>query len=299
MALSLQTKKFKNSEHVGDYANILLPGFTDKSGEAQPEEARIHYLEAGVGEPLILVHTVGQSLYTWRNAFQLLSEHYRVIAIDLLGHGYSSRPASFDYTIGEHAEALRLFMDAKGIESAHIAGFSMGAVYVLDFIRKFPDRVGKTVLISPGGITPEMPLSIRMLDSSILGGIACRLFNRRTLSRCLSECYFDLTNISDEVLDEYYMTIADSASRKALHYCVANFDDSEVEQNMRNISTEVLILWGADDKFHLTEGSELYHMAIQTAQFGIVRNAGHLMHEEKGARFVEAVLEYIPVPIDI
>lgn len=299
MALSLQTKKFINSEHVGDYADITLPGIPDKTGAVESENARIHYMEAGVGEPLLLIHTVGQSLYTWRNVFQALSEHYRVVAVDLLGHGYSSRPVQFDYTVAEHTESLRMFMDAKGIESAHIAGFSMGALYALDFLEKFPERVGKTVLISPGGITPEMPLSVRMFDSPIFGGIASRLFNRRALERALSECYFDLTNINDDLLDNYYSTIADSYSRRALHYCVANFDEAETERRMREIQSEVLILWGADDKWHPTDTSELYHTAIQTAQFAIIRNAGHLVHEEKGQRFIEAILEYIPAPLDL
>lgn len=298
MALSLQMKKFVNSEHVGDYISIQLPGFPDKNGEAEPEDVRVHYMEAGVGEPLILLHTIGQSLYTWREVFHPLSEHYRVIAVDLLGHGYSGRPVQFDYTIQEQADMLRLFMDAKGIESAHIAAFSVGCLYALDFAAKYPERVGRMVLSTPGGITSEMPLSVRMLDSALLGGIACRLYSRRTVEKVLSECFFDLTNINDDVLDSYYATIADTYSRKAIQLCVANLDEGDVEKLLRIIDAEVLILWGTEDKWHATESGELYHAALANAQFGVIRNAGHLLHEEKASRFVEAVLEYIPAPID-
>lgn len=299
MALSLQMKKFINSEHVGDYITIQLPGFPDKSGEAVPEDARVHYMEAGTGEPLILLHSLGQSLYTWRGVYASLSEHYRVIAIDLLGHGYSARPVQFDYTIAEQSEALRLFMDAKGIESAHIVSFSVSALYTLDFVAKNPERVGKVVLCTPGGITHEMPLAIRMLDSALLGGIACRLFNRRTVERCLADCFFDLTTINEEVVDSYYSTIADTYSRKALQLSVANLDETEVERLLRVIENEVLILWGTEDKWHKPDTSELYHAALSNAQFGVIRNAGHLLHEEKASRFVESILEYIPAPIDL
>ena len=299
MALALQMKKFINSEHTGDYVSVTLPGFPDKAGVATPEETRIHYLEAGVGEPLLLIHSVGQSLYTWRNVFNALSEHYRVIAIDLIGHGYSGRPEQFDYTIAEQSEIIRQFMDAKGIESAHFAGFSMGAIYALDFIVKHPERVGKAVLCSPSGITPEMPLSVRMLQSSLFGGIASRLYSRRTVERMLNECVFDLTNISDEVIDGYFATIADSYSRKAIQLSVLNFDETEVEKDLRAVRTEVLILWGAEDKWHPTAMSELYHAAIPDAKFGMIRNAGHLAHEEKAQRLIEAILEYIPAPIDL
>jgi len=154
VSLSLQMKKFINSEHVGNYVEITLPGLPRAKGEEPtPETVKIHYCEAGVGEPLILIHTVGQSLYTWRKVFDALAQHYRVIAIDLLGHGYSSRPLEFAYTIEEQSEALRLFMNAIGIRSAHIVGFSMGALYALDFVANNPDRVGKVVLLSPGGLT--------------------------------------------------------------------------------------------------------------------------------------------------
>lgn len=299
MALSLQMKKFINSEHVGDYITIQLPGFPDKSGEAVPEDARVHYMEAGMGEPLLLLHSLGQSMYTWREVFAALSEHYRVIAVDLMGHGYSARPIQFDYTIAEQSDVLRLFMDAKGIESAHIAAFSVAALYTLDFAAKNPERVGKLVLCTPGGITREMPLAIRMLDNALLGGLACRLFNRRTVERCLSECFFDLTNINDEVVDNYYGTIADTYSRKALQLSVANLDEMEVERMLRIVENEVLILWGTEDKWHTTDTSELYHAALSNAQFSVLRNAGHLLHEEKASRFVESILEYIPAPIEL
>ena len=81
---------FINSEQVGETIPIRLPGFDQKG-----EETFVHYLESGVGEPLLLIHGIGQSLYTWRNVFGELSENYRVIAIDLPGHGYSGRPESF------------------------------------------------------------------------------------------------------------------------------------------------------------------------------------------------------------
>ena len=298
MALSLQMKKFINSEHVGEYAELTLPGIPDKTGAQTPEPVRMHYMEAGVGEPLLLIHTVGQSLYTWRHVFRELSAHYRVLIVDLLGHGYSSRPQQFDYTIAEQADSLRLFLDFKGIESAHIVGFSMGAIYALDFITRFPERTGKTILVSPGGITPEMPLGVRMLGSGLLGGLACRLYNRKTVAENICNCLFDLTNASDEVTDAYYQTTADTASRKAIQYCVANFDETDVETTMRTVRSEVLILWGMEDKWHPCSGSELYHAAIASAQFGVIRNAGHLLHEEKADRFIESVKEYIPVPID-
>ena len=122
---SLRSQLFINSEKVGDFVEITLP-VTGEDEEA--EIARIHYLEAGVGEPLLLIHSLGQSLYTWRNVFAELSDNYRVIAIDLPGHGYSSRPDTFAYTADDFAYILNGFLDALNIKSSHMVSFSIGAI---------------------------------------------------------------------------------------------------------------------------------------------------------------------------
>lgn len=154
--------------------------------ETRYETARIHYMESGKGEPLILVHSAGQSLYTFRRLFYKLAMYYRVIAVDLVGHGYSDRPDFFDYTIGDHAESLARFMDSMGIESAHILGFSFGAGYALELAHKHPERVGKIVAICPGGVTSEMPLTVRMMESGLFGGIASRMYNLKSVKKCLT-----------------------------------------------------------------------------------------------------------------
>ncbi len=366
MSLSLEVKKFINSEHTGEYIEIELPGElevrrprakkaapaapveaeasgadvsgTDVSGadapgtdapgtdvpsaeasdtdileaeapapkaaepaapalepEAQHERARVHYIEAGTGEPLILVHTVGQSFYTWRRVFNRLSEHYRVIAPDLLGHGYSDRPFTFGYTIEEQADALRRFMDALGIESAHFAAFSMGCAYALKFAMQNPARVGRLVLVTPGGVTQEMPLSIRMIDSPVLGFLASRLYGLRTVEKMLHEAVFDLTNITPDVVQEYYRPASDPEGRRAIRLSLQYFEDEEIIANLRTLAADTLILMGAEDKWHTAESCELYHAALRNAGFSVVRNAGHLMHEEKPDRFIAALLEFIPV----
>ena len=191
MALSLEVKKFINSEHVGKFVEIHLPlegepvrpPKKNKKAPAEPqpedvektqpeplppqeeedpafETLRIHYMDEGDGEPLVLVHTIGQSIYTWRCLYASLTQHYRVIAVDMPGFGYSSRPDVYSYTIEEQSKALELFLDAIGIESAHFMGFSMGCAYVMDLCLRQPERAGRVILLAPGGLTPEMPTPV-------------------------------------------------------------------------------------------------------------------------------------------
>lgn len=312
MSLSLELKKFINSEHVGGYVEITLGGAHDapewlhkKRGSELDEDARfaggprekakIHYMEEGTGEPLILVHSVGQSLYTWRSVFESLSKYYRVIAVDLLGHGYSDRPASFGYTIEDHAEMLRLFMDAMGVESAHFIAFSMGGAYVMRLAYTNPERFGRIILISPGGITAEMPLMLRLMDNPILGMFVCRMFGMKSVEKVLADCFFDLTNITPELVNEYYRPMSDPDARTALRLSITGFDDEKMIKKFRTMNAEVLILIGSEDKWHPKETVELYHAALKNASVAVVRNAGHIVQEEKPDRIIAATLEYIPV----
>lgn len=340
MSITLEVKKFLNSEYIGSYADVEIPAdyaqpvqrqkkgvklpFSRRddeldeleaeiareeqaerqraagAGPASPqpssETVHIHYIEQGSGEPLILVHSIGQSLYTWRNVFSRLSLNYRVIAIDLPGHGYSSRPQAFAYTIEEQANILRLFMDALGIQSAHFISFSMASMYVLRLALDTPERVGRLMLIAPGGMSADMPLAIKMLDSSLFGTVASMLYGMRTVDNVLADCLFDLTlTMSPEVVAEYYKTICDRPSRAALRASFHNFDDASVMNGLRALDAPVLMLQGSEDRWRGQENAEVLHSAMPFAGFTAIRNAGHLVHEEKAERVIAATLEFIPV----
>ncbi|HWS28846.1 MAG TPA: alpha/beta hydrolase [Clostridia bacterium] len=341
MSLSLEVKKFINSEHIGEYVEIVLPApeYPERGSRKKPvkekkaeapdaaettegidaeaaedvlkaaaeetvpvteepaagEKVRMHYVEAGVGEPLILVHTIAQSVYTWRSAFNRLSEYYRVIAVDLLGHGYSDRPDTFGYTIEEHAESLRLFMDAIGVKSAHFMGFSMSCAYVAQLAVTAPERMGRIIFLAPGGISPEMPLPVRMIDSTVLGPIAAMLYGVHTVESVLSQCFFDLTCLTSEVATEYYRTISDPAGRRAVRHSLHYFDDTVINTRLREVEQDILILQGGEDKWRSQTQAEFYHAAFKNACFAVVRNAGHLLHEEKPDKLLAATLEFIPV----
>lgn len=276
----------------------LRLGSEVRTVETKHETAKIHYMESGEGEPLILVHSVGQSLYTFRNIFHKLASGYRVIALDLAGHGYSDRPYIFEYSAGDHAECIIRFMDAMGIESAHFFGFSMGAGYVLELARRHPERVGRLVLECPGGVTGAMPLSIRMLGSGLLGGIASRLYNMRTVDKLLSECVFDHTVIDDTVIEEYYRPACGSEARRAIRESVYNYDEEAIIKGLRDIKAGALIIWSDEDRWHPMEMGELYNAALKDSVHTLVRNAGHLAHEEKPDKIASLVRQFIPTDFE-
>ena len=136
-------------------------------------DIHLNYLERGAGDALILLHGNGESLDYFAGQLDFFARFYRVIALDTRGHGASPR-GSAPFTIRQFAEDLRAFMDERGIDSAHILGFSDGGNIALSFALKYPQRVRKLILnganLDPLGVKLHVQIPI------VLGYHLARLF---------------------------------------------------------------------------------------------------------------------------
>ena len=136
-------------------------------------DIHLNYVEKGAGDALILLHGNGESLDYFAGQLDFFARFYRVIALDTRGHGASPR-GSAPFTIRQFAEDLRAFMDERGIDSAHILGFSDGGNIALSFALKYPQRVKKLILnganLDPLGVKLHVQIPI------VLGYHLARLF---------------------------------------------------------------------------------------------------------------------------
>ena len=130
--------------------------FVDIHGE------RIAVRDEGAGEALLLIHGMAGSSETWRAILPQLAKKYRVIAPDLLGHGLSAKPRT-DYSLGAFAVGLRDLLDELGVESATVVGQSLGGGIAMQFLYQHPDYCRRLVLISSGGLGPDVGLILRLL----------------------------------------------------------------------------------------------------------------------------------------
>ena len=130
-----------------------------------PQTALIHgrsvsYTEAGSGPVLLLVHGMAGSTENWREVIEPLARDHTVIAADLPGHG-SSEPGSGDYSLGSHAAGLRDLLVSLGHERATIVGHCLGGGIAMQFTYQFPELVERLVLVSSGGLGPEVSPVLR------------------------------------------------------------------------------------------------------------------------------------------
>jgi len=266
--------------------NANIGAFVDLEG------VRMHYMEQGAGFPVVMIHGVGQSLYTWHNNIDAISECFHVYAPDLLGYGYSDKP-DMEYTVSDHANMILAFMDSMEIEKAHIIGFGSGGTFALDFLIRNPERVAKAALISPGGMTKNYPFFLRMLGSSFFGKFFIGMLNQSTVRRLLEETYFDQTGVDDRTVDEYTKPLMSSEAKSAMLRSIGAYDDSGVLENLRLVEHPVLLFWGEDDQWHVMAMADLFHTALKNSELITIRNCGHMLHEEKFEKFNEAVLEFL------
>ncbi|MGV0849121.1 alpha/beta fold hydrolase [Mycolicibacterium phlei] len=120
----------------------------------------VTYTVAGRGPALMLIHGLGGSRHTWDRFIDALSDSYTVIAPDLPGHGDSDAPPG-DYSLGAYASVLRDLALALGHRRFTAVGHSLGGGIALQTAYQFPERVDRLILISSGGLGPEVSYALR------------------------------------------------------------------------------------------------------------------------------------------
>ncbi len=285
---------FKNRQHTGAYAEIEFDTYMEYKGkeEVQAITTTLHYYEKGEGEPLILIHGIGQSTYTWRKNFEALAKNYHVYVLDLPGHGFSGKP-EMSYSIEEFALSLEAFMNTQKIVSAHLCAFGEATGYALDFAEHNADRAKSIILISPivsggGGLLKGHGMI------SVFGSVACRMVvNPQNMRMALEDCYFDRTLVSEEVVTEYYNGVADKDFRVIARLCMNNYFDEDVINALGAVKCPILILVGNDDKITGGPKSEFLNLNVGNGSFLTIRNCGYLVQEEKFERTNEAIHTFL------
>jgi pimeloyl-ACP methyl ester carboxylesterase len=116
---------------------------------------KTNYLEAGAGDPVVLIHGSGPgvtSYANWRLVLPALAENFRVLAPDMVGFGFSERPANIEYGVQTWADQVVGLMDTLEVPKAHLVGNSFGGAIALRIATQHPDRVGKLVLMGSMGV---------------------------------------------------------------------------------------------------------------------------------------------------
>jgi pimeloyl-ACP methyl ester carboxylesterase len=270
----------------------------------EPRTVTLHgrpvtYVQAGSGPVLLLIHGMGGTFENWQAVIEPLARAHTVVAPDLPGHG-SSAPGAGDYSIGALAAGLRDLLIALGHERATLVGHSLGGGIAMQFAYQFPEMTERLVLVSSGGLGPEVSPVLR---AAALPGanlfIAATAGPGRTVGSALARVLaaVGLRPNADvaEVL-RGYASLADPDRRAAFLATlrsVIHTGGQRVHAGDRLYLAEgmpVLIVWGARDPIIPVHHGENAHEAILGSRLEVFDGVGHLPQLEAPGRFI-AVLE--------
>jgi pimeloyl-ACP methyl ester carboxylesterase len=262
----------------------------------------VAYAEAGKGPVLLLIHGMGGNFENWAEVVEPLARTHTVIAPDLPGHG-ASEAGSGDYSVGALAAGLRDLLVALGHERATLVGHSLGGGIAMQFAYQFPEMVERLVLVSSGGLGPEVSPVLRAaaLPGADIFIAATAAAGRRvgsTLGRGLSAVGLRPNADVAEVL-RGYGTLTDPARRAAFLAtvrAVIGTGGQRIHAGDRLYLAEavpVLIVWGARDRIIPAHHGEDAHRQIPGSRLEIFEDVGHLPQVEAPLRFVTVLEEFL------
>ena len=260
------------------------------------------YRRVGSGPALLLLHGLACDSSTWDDVIGPLSEHFTVIAPDLLGHGASDKPDA-DYSLGGYANGMRDLLTILGIDTVTVVGHSFGGGVAMQFAYQFPERTERIVLISTGGLGTEVTRVIRFLTlpgSGAALSVATWRPWRSLVSgglRALSRTGIAAVRDFDEV-SAIYSGFADPAYRRAVQRVtghVLNWRGQYVTMTDRSYLARVLpvmVIWGADDKvIPVTHAETARRQAWSDVH--VLPNSGHFPHKDHPEDFVRLLEEFV------
>lgn len=262
----------------------------------------VTYAEAGEGPVLVLVHGLAGSFENWREVIEPLARTHTVIAPDLPGHG-ASAAGSGDYSVGALAAGLRDLLVALGKERATLVGHSLGGGVAMQFSYQFPEMVERLVLVSSGGLGPEVSSILRAaalpgadpfiaLTADLGGRVA------PPIARGLTALGLRPSADVAEVL-RGYGTLVDPerrASFLATVKAVIGTGGQRVAATDRLYLAEAvptLIVWGEDDRIIPAKHGEDAHRHVPGSRLEIFEGVGHLPQVEAPLRFVRTLEDFI------
>jgi pimeloyl-ACP methyl ester carboxylesterase len=263
---------------------------------------RVAYRDDGDGEVLLLIHGMAGSSDTWRLVIPQLSKKFRVIAPDLLGHGESAKPRS-DYSLGAFAVFLRDFLDELGVSQATVVGHSLGGGVAMQFVYQHPDYIKRLVLISSGGLGPDVGLVLRLLSAPgaelVLPIIAPKpvLAVGNKLRSWLSAAGIQSPRGAE--LWSSYSSLSDPDTRqsflKTLRSVVDYRGQAVSALNRLGLRTDlpVMAIWGERDNIIPVHHAHAAHEARTDARLELLPHVGHFAQVEAPNVVVELIEDFI------
>jgi pyruvate dehydrogenase E2 component (dihydrolipoamide acetyltransferase) len=269
---------------VAEFQASFVPEEAEEEAGPAPETVTVdagtlRFLRTGEGgEPLVLLHGFGGDLNNWLFNVEALAADRAVYALDLPGHGGSTKQVG-DGELGFLVAALRGFLDSQGIERAHLAGHSMGGLVAAALALEDPERVLSLTLVDSAGLGPEIDLDY------IEGFVAAS--GRRELKPVLQRLFADPDLVTRQMIDDVLKYKRLDGVQEALRALADRlFADGRQQRvltdELRSFQSPMLVIWGNQDQVIPVDHA---NAAPESAETKILPSVGHSPHMEAAGDF--------------
>jgi pimeloyl-ACP methyl ester carboxylesterase len=262
-----------------------------REGTAIVYGAKIHYVEAGSGPVVVLLHGLGGDATNWAFNVAALAQKYRVIVPDQIGFGKSDKPL-INYRISTYVDFLDAFLKEMKIERASLVGNSMGGWVAAGFALAHPEKVDRIVLADAAGfaLAPEF-------DTSQL--IKLNPSTREGMKELVSHVFYNkIIFMSDAFIDSSMaarINAGDGHTIRSITESIIRREDV-LDNRLSAIKHPVLIIWGREDRLLPPSDGERFKKELPNSQLIIFERCGHAPQVEKASDFNAAVLKFLAAP---
>lgn len=267
---------------------------------------KTHYVAAGEGEPVILVHGGGPGAAgstSWERLMQALAPHFRVYAIDLMGFGDSDKPI-VDYSLQTFVEHVAGFIDVLGLKNVRIMGNSQGAFVAIKYAADNPGRVRSAAMISTGNVATACGLESGEQTKKRTAKFT-KYFDgsRESIRTFMHMIVNDPAKITDELIEIRYKVASQPGHTHMMNslaewreLCAKDstfLQQRLLRQQLTNLNIPTAILWGEDDQTApLNPLGLAMRELLPQMDFHIVKGAGHQVMNDKPEETNGILLEH-------
>ena len=279
--------------------------FEGTSRFAQLGDLRLHYNEAGEGEPLVMLHGGGPGATGWSNFKQNLpafASRFRVLLVDQPQFGLSDKPETKEQFNVVAARALRDLMDELDIERANLLGNSLGGGTAFRFALDYPERAKRLVQMGPGGACIPVLSAEPTEGVKILGRfLAPPGPSREKLEEFVRIMVYDQSLVTEELIEERYRVASDPGVIQGLArflMTVMGPDEQqrtkgELWREIHRVTHPTLITWGRDDRVLPLDGALFMLHRMENARLHVFPRCGHWAQLEHAREFERISIDFL------
>lgn len=264
-----------------------------------PSGATVHYRDQGQrnGPAIVLLHGSNASLHAWEPWVAQIGDQFRLVSIDLPGHGLTGPVPGDDYSQEAMTQFVNEFTTVMHIERFALAGHSMGGGVAARFALHFPERLTQLILVDAGGLPSKIPrdpgIGFTLARTPLLRNVMLYVSPRGIFEEGLKKAFYNDAFATPQMINRYWELNRREGNRAASLKRFQTPQDAFIEDNVGKIRTPTLILWGDQDTLVPRDVGEAFNRAIKGSKLVVFKNCGHLPMEELPDQSARVVREFL------